>query len=63
MDRISELIQYGYECDYLDFKEKQYSKDKHKDLITDNRFNSLSLLWWVSLIKKRQQTFCCLLSF
>ncbi|NUU61261.1 AlbA family DNA-binding domain-containing protein [Paenibacillus agri] len=35
MDKISELIQYGYECEYLDFKEKQYSKDKHMDLIID----------------------------
>lgn len=35
MDRINELIEYGYESDYLDFKEKQYSKDKNMDLITD----------------------------
>jgi len=35
MDKILELIQFGYECDYLDFKEKQYSKDKATDFITD----------------------------
>lgn len=35
MDRISELIEYGYECDYLDFKEKQYSREKNVDLIAD----------------------------
>ena len=35
MDKIYELIEYGYECDYLDFKERQYNKDKSMDLITD----------------------------
>jgi len=35
MDRIFELVEYGYECDYLDFKEKQYSKEKTADLIAD----------------------------
>ncbi len=35
MDRINELVEYGYECDHLDFKEKQYSKDKTVDLIAD----------------------------
>ncbi|WML50243.1 ATP-binding protein [Neobacillus sp. PS3-34] len=35
MEKIEELIKHGYECDYLDFKEKQYSKDKHMDLIAD----------------------------
>ncbi|WP_416829292.1 helix-turn-helix domain-containing protein [Ectobacillus polymachus] len=35
MDKILNLVKYGYECDYLDFKEKQYSKDKHMDLIAD----------------------------
>ncbi|WP_281884181.1 helix-turn-helix domain-containing protein [Paenibacillus sp. YYML68] len=35
MDRIYELIEHGYECDYLDFKDKQYNKDKSIDLIGD----------------------------
>jgi hypothetical protein len=35
VDKIYELIEYGYECDYLDFKEKQYSKEKYTDLIMD----------------------------
>lgn len=35
MDSIINLIEYGYECEYLDYKEKQYSKEKHSDLITD----------------------------
>lgn len=35
MFKIDELIEYGYECEYLDFKEKQYSKDKTTDLIAD----------------------------
>ncbi len=35
MDKIKELIEFGYECDYLDFKEKQYHKDKSMDLIMD----------------------------
>lgn len=35
MDRINELVENGYECDYLDFKEKQYSKEKNADLIVD----------------------------
>ncbi|WP_418027528.1 helix-turn-helix domain-containing protein [Paenibacillus sp. JJ1722] len=35
MDKIYELIEYGYECYYLDFKERQYSKEKSMDLITD----------------------------
>ncbi len=35
MEKIEELIRHGYECEYLDFKEKQYSKDKHMDLIAD----------------------------
>ncbi|MGM0881390.1 MAG: AlbA family DNA-binding domain-containing protein [Bacillota bacterium] len=35
MDKIYELIEYGYECEYLDFKEKQYSKEKNVDLIAD----------------------------
>ncbi|WMT40491.1 ATP-binding protein [Paenibacillus sp. D2_2] len=35
VNKLSELIQYGYECEYLDFKEKQYAKDKHLDLVVD----------------------------
>lgn len=35
MDKICELIEYGYECDYLDFKERQYNKEKSMDLISD----------------------------
>lgn len=35
MDELSKLIEFGYECDYLDFKEKQYSKEKNIDLIMD----------------------------
>jgi hypothetical protein len=35
MDRISNLINSGYECEYLDFKEKQYSKEKYMDFIAD----------------------------
>ncbi|MEK5029897.1 ATP-binding protein [Paenibacillus sp. FSL R7-0302] len=36
MDKIIKaLIEDGYECDYLDFKEKQYSKEKNVDLIMD----------------------------
>ncbi|WP_256761618.1 helix-turn-helix domain-containing protein [Cohnella sp. WQ 127256] len=35
MQTISDLLQIGYECEYLDFKEKQYSKDKHMDLVAD----------------------------
>lgn len=35
MDRILDLIKNGYEREYLDFKEKQYSKDNHMDLIAD----------------------------
>ncbi|MGO4350128.1 helix-turn-helix domain-containing protein [Paenibacillus sp. MCAF9] len=35
MNRIVELIQHGFESEYLDFKEKQYSKEKHIDLIAD----------------------------
>lgn len=35
MDKILDLIQLGYECEYLDYKEKQYSKEKHIDLIAD----------------------------
>ncbi|WP_249529589.1 ATP-binding protein [Paenibacillus brevis] len=35
MDKINELVEYGYECEYLDFKEKQYAKDKTTDLIAD----------------------------
>ncbi|WP_166246137.1 RNA-binding domain-containing protein [Paenibacillus turpanensis] len=35
MDRIKELVEYGYESDYLDFKGKQYSKEKTADLIVD----------------------------
>jgi hypothetical protein len=35
VENIIELIEYGYECDYLDYKEKQYSKEKHRDLIVD----------------------------
>jgi len=35
MDKVFELIQYGYECEYLDFKEKQYTKEKNVDLIAD----------------------------
>lgn len=35
MEKIDEFIKNGYECEYLDFKEKQYSKDKHMDLIAD----------------------------
>ncbi|NGP58567.1 ATP-binding protein [Paenibacillus thiaminolyticus] len=35
MDKIVELIEFGYECDYLDFKERQYHKDKSMDLLMD----------------------------
>ncbi len=35
MDKILDLIQFGYECEYLEYKEKQYSKEKHIDLIAD----------------------------
>lgn len=35
MENIDVLIQLGYECDYLDFKEKQYSKENHLALIID----------------------------
>ncbi|WP_082834254.1 helix-turn-helix domain-containing protein [Paenibacillus glucanolyticus] len=35
MDKIVELIEFGYECDYLDFKERQYHKDKSMDLLKD----------------------------
>lgn len=35
MDKISKLIEFGYECDYLDFKERQYHKDKSMDLLAD----------------------------
>lgn len=35
MDKIIELIEFGYECDYLDFKERQYHKDKSMDLLMD----------------------------
>jgi predicted HTH transcriptional regulator len=35
VDKIIELIEFGYECEYLDFKEKQYSKEKHLDMIAD----------------------------
>lgn len=35
MGKISELIEFGYECDYLDFKERQYNRDKNMDLIVD----------------------------
>ncbi|MEB4783721.1 ATP-binding protein [Paenibacillus jamilae] len=35
MKKIDELIEYGYECNYLDFKENQYSKEKNMALIMD----------------------------
>jgi hypothetical protein len=35
MHHLTELILYGYENEYLDFKEKQYSKEKHIDLVAD----------------------------
>jgi hypothetical protein len=35
MDKIAELIEFGYECEYLDFKERQYHKDKSMDLLMD----------------------------
>ncbi|WP_084159019.1 AlbA family DNA-binding domain-containing protein [Paenibacillus taiwanensis] len=35
MDKIIELIEFGYECEYLDFKERQYHKDKSMDLLMD----------------------------
>ncbi|GFZ94120.1 hypothetical protein GCM10008018_45690 [Paenibacillus marchantiophytorum] len=35
MNDLDDLILYGYECEYLDFKEKQYSKEKHVDLLAD----------------------------
>jgi hypothetical protein len=35
MDKLVELIEFGYECDYLDFKERQYHKDKSMDLLMD----------------------------
>ncbi|WP_145409302.1 ATP-binding protein [Paenibacillus xylanexedens] len=35
MDTIAELIEFGYECEYLDFKERQYDSDKSVDLIKD----------------------------
>ncbi|MFF2528837.1 helix-turn-helix domain-containing protein [Brevibacillus sp. NPDC058079] len=35
MDKISDLIEFGFECDYLDFKERQYNKEKSMDLLTD----------------------------
>lgn len=35
MDKISELIEIGYECDYLDFKESQYINEKKTDLLKD----------------------------
>lgn len=34
-DKIIELIQNGYECDYLDFKAKQYNKENYSDMIKD----------------------------
>jgi hypothetical protein len=35
MELIIDLIVNGYECDYLDYKERQYSKEKYMDLIKD----------------------------
>ncbi|GBF76112.1 hypothetical protein PA598K_04560 [Paenibacillus sp. 598K] len=35
MDYIANLIEHGYECDYLDFKERQYHKEKSMDLLKD----------------------------
>ncbi|WP_264933230.1 helix-turn-helix domain-containing protein [Paenibacillus sp. LS1] len=35
MDKIVELIESGYECEFLDFKERQYHKDKSMDLLMD----------------------------
>jgi len=35
MFKINELLESGHECEYLDYKEKQYSKEKHRDLIVD----------------------------
>lgn len=32
---ILELIENGYECDYLDFKKVQYNREKYGDLIVD----------------------------
>lgn len=44
MDKIAELIEFGYECEYLDFKERQYHKDKSMDLLMDiMAINSLLL--------------------
>ncbi|WP_099188532.1 AlbA family DNA-binding domain-containing protein [Tepidibacter mesophilus] len=34
-DFIINLIENGYECDYLDFKAKQYSKEKYESLLKD----------------------------
>lgn len=35
MDKLAELIEFGYECEYLDFKERQYPKDKNMNLLMD----------------------------
>ncbi|MGI8386578.1 AlbA family DNA-binding domain-containing protein [Robertmurraya sp. P23] len=35
MNMITELIESGHECEYIDYKEKQYSKEKHRDLLVD----------------------------
>lgn len=35
MDKVVELIEFGYECEYLDFKERQYHKDKSMDFLMD----------------------------
>jgi hypothetical protein len=34
-EKIIALIENGYECEYLDFKEQQYVKEKNPDLIKD----------------------------
>lgn len=35
MDKLAELIEFGYECECLDFKERQYPKDKNMNLLMD----------------------------
>ncbi|MFO1444487.1 ATP-binding protein [Bacillus sp. Bva_UNVM-123] len=35
MEIIEGFIRNGFECKYLDFKEKQYSKEQHVDLIAN----------------------------
>ncbi|MFZ3590351.1 helix-turn-helix domain-containing protein [Bacillus sp. DJP31] len=34
-EKIIRLIEHGYECEYLDFKERQYMKEINNDLIKD----------------------------